>query len=61
MKHLEFLLGRNCSLSSDDEGELPTNVNEEFRPFMRRLSEFKFWYFKTTLFKLLKFACLKCF
>lgn len=32
------------SYYEDDEGELPTNVNEEFRPFMRRLSEFKFWY-----------------
>ena len=24
---------------------LPTKINEEFRPFMRRLPEFKFWYF----------------
>ena len=24
--------------------ELPTRSNEEFRPFIRRLPEFKFWY-----------------
>lgn len=30
---------------SDDEGpELPTNQGEEFRPFIRRLPEFKFWH-----------------
>lgn len=30
---------------SDDQGpELPTRANEEFRPFIRRLPEFKFWY-----------------
>ncbi|KAH0561887.1 protein RER1 [Cotesia glomerata] len=29
----------------DGEGpELPTKANEEFRPFIRRLPEFKFWY-----------------
>ena len=32
----------------DDDGEglshLPTRSDEEFRPFMRRLPEFKFWY-----------------
>ncbi|KAI4495058.1 hypothetical protein M0804_001259 [Polistes exclamans] len=29
----------------DIEGpELPTRANEEFRPFIRRLPEFKFWY-----------------
>jgi uncharacterized membrane protein len=28
----------------DDEGALPTKSDEEFRPFMRRLPEFKFWY-----------------
>ncbi|XP_066998244.1 protein RER1 [Anabrus simplex] len=29
----------------EDEGpELPTRANEEFRPFIRRLPEFKFWY-----------------
>ncbi|KAG5683031.1 hypothetical protein PVAND_012340 [Polypedilum vanderplanki] len=33
-------------LDSDDlDGpELPTRSNEEFRPFIRRLPEFKFWY-----------------
>lgn len=31
--------------SDDDEGpKLPTSTNEEFRPFIRRLPEFKFWY-----------------
>nr|CAB3265523.1 protein RER1-like [Phallusia mammillata] len=30
---------------SDDEGpQLPTKTGEEFRPFIRRLPEFKFWY-----------------
>ncbi|KAK7482499.1 hypothetical protein BaRGS_00026210 [Batillaria attramentaria] len=30
---------------SDEDGpSLPTKANEEFRPFMRRLPEFKFWY-----------------
>jgi hypothetical protein len=28
----------------DDEPKLPTKSDEEFRPFMRRLPEFKFWY-----------------
>jgi len=29
----------------DEDGpELPTKQNEEFRPFIRRLPEFKFWY-----------------
>ncbi|GAB6019930.1 retention in endoplasmic reticulum protein 1 [Chamberlinius hualienensis] len=32
----------------EDSGpELPTQVNEEFRPFIRRLPEFKFWYSAT--------------
>nr|CAD7256381.1 unnamed protein product [Timema shepardi]CAD7568417.1 unnamed protein product [Timema californicum] len=29
---------------ADDGPELPTRANEEFRPFIRRLPEFKFWY-----------------
>ncbi|XP_071109217.1 protein RER1-like [Haliotis cracherodii] len=29
---------------NDDGPSLPTKANEEFRPFMRRLPEFKFWY-----------------
>lgn len=34
------------ALDLDDDGgpELPTKANEEFRPFIRRLPEFKFWY-----------------
>jgi hypothetical protein len=33
------------ALDYEDEGpELPTMANEEFRPFIRRLPEFKFWY-----------------
>ncbi|KAK3754509.1 hypothetical protein QZH41_019348 [Actinostola sp. cb2023] len=32
-------------LDDDDEGpSLPTRSDEEFRPFIRRLPEFKFWY-----------------
>jgi hypothetical protein len=31
-------------VSPADEGpSLPTKQNEEFRPFIRRLPEFKFW------------------
>ena len=29
---------------ADDGPNLPTNNTEEFRPFIRRLPEFKFWY-----------------
>jgi hypothetical protein len=28
-------------------GSLPTKQDEEFRPFIRRLPEFKFWYWAT--------------
>lgn len=36
------------SMDSDDDGpELPTKTNDEFKPFMRRLPEFKFWYSTT--------------
>nr|XP_023025710.1 protein RER1 [Leptinotarsa decemlineata] len=31
-------------LAEDNGPELPTRANEEFRPFIRRLPEFKFWY-----------------
>lgn len=31
----------------DDGPELPKTVHEEFRPFIRRLPEFKFWYAAT--------------
>jgi len=36
-------------LDPDEDGEpgLPTSQNEEFRPFIRRLPEFKFWYSAT--------------
>jgi len=30
--------------AAEDGPELPTQANEEFRPFIRRLPEFKFWY-----------------
>lgn len=33
--------------SEDDGPSLPTKANEEFRPFIRRLPEFKFWYSAT--------------
>lgn len=33
------------SFVAEENGpELPTRANEEFRPFIRRLPEFKFWY-----------------
>lgn len=33
------------NLDSDEDGpELPTKSTDEFKPFMRRLPEFKFWY-----------------
>ncbi|EPQ10801.1 Protein RER1 [Myotis brandtii] len=32
---------------SDDGPSLPTKQNEEFRPFIRRLPEFKFWHSAT--------------
>ncbi|CAG8570812.1 431_t:CDS:2 [Paraglomus brasilianum] len=32
---------------AEDGPTLPTNANEEFRPFIRRLPEFKFWYSAT--------------
>ncbi|XP_014662938.1 PREDICTED: protein RER1-like [Priapulus caudatus] len=32
---------------SDDGPKLPTSSSEEFRPFIRRLPEFKFWYSAT--------------
>ncbi|XP_063878661.1 protein RER1-like isoform X2 [Scylla paramamosain] len=41
----------------DDDGPgLPTKANEEFRPFMRRLPEFKFWY-SVTKSTLVAFFC----
>uniref|UniRef100_A0A915K5U1 Uncharacterized protein n=1 Tax=Romanomermis culicivorax TaxID=13658 RepID=A0A915K5U1_ROMCU len=29
--------------NTEDGPSLPTRTNDEFRPFMRRLPEFKFW------------------
>jgi len=42
----------------DEDGgpELPTKQNEEFRPFIRRLPEFKFWY-SATKATLIGFCC----
>lgn len=42
-----LLTSRHVStiLADDPDGpNLPTRSNEEFRPFIRRLPEFKFWY-----------------
>ena len=33
--------------AEEDGPGLPTSQNEEFRPFIRRLPEFKFWYSAT--------------
>jgi len=30
-------------LESSDDGLLPTKGSDEFKPFIRRLPEFKFW------------------
>lgn len=34
----------NMDSDVEDGPALPTKANEEFKPFMRRLPEFKFWY-----------------
>ena len=46
------------SLDEDDgDGlELPTKQNDEFRPFIRRLPEFKFWY-SATKSTIIAFTC----
>lgn len=44
------------SQDDDDGPGLPTKANEEFRPFMRRLPEFKFWY-SVTKSTLVAFFC----
>jgi len=36
---------------------LPTKQDEEFRPFIRRLPEFKFWYSAT---RAISIACVCC-
>ncbi|XP_077998315.1 protein RER1-like [Glandiceps talaboti] len=40
----------------EDGPSLPTKANEEFRPFIRRLPEFKFWYSATKAI-LIAFVC----
>jgi hypothetical protein len=41
----------------DDQGPaLPTSKDDEFRPFIRRLPEFKFWFYATRAF-LIAFTC----
>ena len=40
----------------DDGLELPTKQNDEFRPFIRRLPEFKFWY-SATKATVIAFGC----
>lgn len=45
---IKFTFFFYCDDETDDQGpELPTRSNEEFRPFIRRLPEFKFWYATT--------------
>lgn len=41
---------------SEEGGALPTRKDEEFRPFIRRLPEFKFWY-SATRATLIGFCC----
>jgi len=46
-----------ADFEDEDAGpELPTKQNEEFRPFIRRLPEFKFWY-SATKATLIGFCC----
>lgn len=43
--YLQLTVSFFFQIVADDNGpELPTRANEEFRPFIRRLPEFKFWY-----------------
>jgi hypothetical protein len=41
---LGFLTPLELPMSADDGPGLPSKSNDEFRPFVRRLPEFKFWY-----------------
>ena len=41
---------------SSDEASLPMRVDDEFRPFIRRLPEFRFWY-SVTLVTVIGVAC----
>jgi hypothetical protein len=45
-------------MEEDEDGPagLPTSQNEEFRPFIRRLPEFKFWY-SATKATVIAFCC----
>ncbi|KAL1920350.1 uncharacterized protein VTP21DRAFT_1496 [Calcarisporiella thermophila] len=47
----------------DEEGPtLPTKADEEFRPFIRRLPEFKFWYWSTRAILVATFcSCFEAF
>jgi len=42
--------------AEDDGMALPTRQNDEFRPFIRRLPEFKFWY-SATKATVIAFVC----
>ena len=46
----------NLETEEDDGIKLPTKQNDEFRPFVRRLPEFKFWYSVTTA-TLIAYGC----
>ncbi len=37
-------LEEELAMEEDEGPSLPTKADEEFRPFIRRLPEFKFWY-----------------
>ena len=41
---LGFLTPLDLPSNTDDGLSLPSKANDEFRPFVRRLPEFKFWY-----------------
>ncbi len=49
------------SYSPDDGPALPTKSSEEFKPFMRRLPEFKFWWekFSVSIYKSVKLLHLE--
>ncbi|KAL1463229.1 hypothetical protein WDU94_015002 [Cyamophila willieti] len=52
----------DANTDNDEDLQLPTRASEEFRPFIRRLPEFKFWYsvMKSTLFATF-FTLFDCF
>ncbi|KAI8913663.1 Rer1 family-domain-containing protein [Gorgonomyces haynaldii] len=46
-------------LEEEEEGpSLPTSSEQEFRPFIRRLPEFKFWFYSTRAFLIAGFCTL---